>query len=131
MNFYIKKNSTLPVLTVEVIVDNGNTFGNTNEPFSASTITFSMKDEETNIYKIIGKSVSIKEKYSTGDSPLKSYYLETQFTLKETIKVGSFIGEFKIINDQGTEILPLQNEITINIIDSFADPNLCCRPNLL
>jgi hypothetical protein len=131
MNFYIKKNSTLPVLTVEVIVDNGNTFGNTNESFSASTITFSMKDEETNIYKIIGKSVSIKEKYSTGDSPLKSYYLETQFTLKETIKVGSFIGEFKIINDQGTEILPLQNEITINIIDSFADPNLCCRPNLL
>ena len=131
MNFYIKKNSTLPVLTVEVIVDNGNTFGNTNESFSASTITFSMKDEETNIYKIIGKSVSIKEKYSTGDSPLKSYYLETQFTLKETTKVGSFIGEFKIINDQGTEILPLQNEITINIIDSFADPNLCCRPNLL
>ncbi len=131
MNFYIKKNSTLPVLTVEVIVDSRTTFGNTNESFSSSTITFNMKDVETDIYKIIGKSVSIKEKYSTGDSPLKSYYLETQFTLKETTKVGSFIGEFKIINDQGTEILPLQNEITINIIDSFADPNLCCRPNLL
>jgi hypothetical protein len=131
MNFYIKKNSTLPKLTVEVIVDSRTTFGNTNESFSSSTITFNMKDVETDIYKIIGKSVSIKEKYSTGDSPLKSYYLETQFTLKETIKVGSFIGEFKIINDQGTEILPLQNEITINIIDSFADPNLCCRPNLL
>ena len=131
MNFYIKKNSTLPKLTVEVIVDSRTTFGNTNESFSSSTITFNMKDVETDIYKIIGKSVSIKEKFSTGDSPLKSYYLETQFTLKETIKVGSFIGEFKIINDQGTEILPLQNEITINIIDSFADPNLCCRPNLL
>lgn len=131
MNFYIKKNSTLPVLTVEVIIDSRTTFGNTNESFSSSTITFNMKDVETDIYKIFGKSVSIKEKYSTGDSPLKSYYLETQFTLKETTKVGSFIGEFKIINDQGTEILPLQNEITINIIDSFADPNLCCRPNLL
>ncbi len=30
MNFYIKKNSTLPKLTVEVIVDSRTTFGNTN-----------------------------------------------------------------------------------------------------
>ena len=129
MNFYIKKNSTLPVLTVEVIVDNGNTFGNTNESFSASTITFSMKDEETNIYKIIGKSVTVKEKYTTGDSPFKSYFLETQFTSKETRKVGSFFGEFKIVNSNGTELLPIQDEIIINIIDSFAEPDLCCRPN--
>jgi len=129
MNFYIKKNSTLPVLTVEVVVDSRNTFGNTNESFSSSTITFNMKDVETDIYRIVGKSVSIKEKYSTGDSPLKSYYLETQFTSKETKNIGSFLGEFKITNSNGTEILPIENEIIINIIDSFANPDLCCRPN--
>lgn len=129
MNFYIKKNSTLPKLTVEVIVDDRNSFGSTHESFSSSTITFNMKDEETEIYKIIGKSVFVKEKYSTGDSPLKSYYLETQFTSKETKDIGSFLGEFKITNSNGTEILPIENEIIINIIDSFANPDLCCRPN--
>ncbi len=131
MNFYIKKNSTLPVLTVEVIVDGGTDFRTTNDSFSSSTITFSMRDENTDIYKITDKSVTIKEKYSTGDSPFKSYYLETQFTSRETNKVGSFIGEFKIDNNQGVEILPIENEIIISIIDSFANPDLCCRPNLL
>jgi len=92
MNFYIKKNSTLPVLTVEVTVDEGTTFRTTNDSFSSSTITFNMKDENTDIYRIIGKTVTVKEKYTTGDSPFKSYFLETQFTSKETIKVGSFFG---------------------------------------
>ena len=129
MNFYIKKNSTLPVLTVEVVVDEGTKFRTTNDSFSSSTITFSMRDENTNIYKIIDKSVSVKEKYTTGDSPFKSYFLEIQFTSKETKKVGSFFGEFKIVNSNGTELLPIQDEIIINIIDSFAEPDLCCRPN--
>lgn len=129
MNFYIKKNSTLPVLTVEVTVDEGTTFRTTNDSFSSSTITFNMKDENTDIYRIIGKTVTVKEKYTTGDSPFKSYFLETQFTSKETIKVGSFFGEFKIVNSNGTELLPIQDEIIINIIDSFAEPDLCCRPN--
>jgi len=120
MNFYIKKNSTLPVLTVEVTVDEGTTFRTTNDSFSSSTITFNMKDENTDIYRIIGKTVTVKEKYTTGDSPFKSYFLETQFTSKETIKVGSFFGEFKIVNSNGTELLPIQDEIIINIIDSFA-----------
>ena len=129
MNFYIKKNSTLPVLTVEVAVDEGTTFRTTNDSFSSSTITFSMKDEDTNLYRIIDKSVTVKEKYTTGDSPLKSYFLETQFTKKETKSIGSFDGEFKIISSDGTEILPIKEEIKIFIIDSFSEPDLCCRPN--
>lgn len=129
MNFYIKKNSTLPVLSVEITVDEGTTFRTTNDSFSSSTITFSMKEEDTDRFTIIGKSVEVKEKYTTGDSPFKSYFLETQFTKKETKKIGSFEGVFKIVNDNGTEILPINENIIINIIDSFADPDLCCRPN--
>ena len=129
MNFYIKKNSTLPVLTVEITVDEGTTFRTTNDSFSSSTITFSMRDEDSDIYKIIDKTVTIKEKYTTGDSPFKSYFLETQFTKKETKSIGSFIGEFKIVNDSGTEILPIKEEIKISILDSFSEPDLCCRPN--
>ena len=130
MDFYIKKNSTLPKLSVEVTIDSETSFRDTYRSFSASTITFNMKDEETGIYKIIGNSVIVKEKESTGDSPLKSYYLETQFTKKQTSKIGSFVGEFKISGDRGNEILPIKNEIIINIIDSFSDSDFCCRPNL-
>lgn len=130
MNFYIKKNSTLPKLSVEIIIDSEVSFRNTYESFSASTITFNMKDEETGVYKIIGQSVTVKEKESTGDSPLKSYYLETQFTKKQTNKIGSFIGEFNIVGNNGTTILPIKEKIIINIIDSFSNSDFCCRPNL-
>ena len=91
MNFYIRKNSTLPKLTVEVFIDDGNSFWSTNENFSASTITFNMKSEETGFYTIIGKSVTVKEKRTNDDGPIKSYYLETQFTEKETSKIGAYI----------------------------------------
>jgi hypothetical protein len=126
MNFYIKKNSTLPVLTVEVVVDSRTTFGNTNESFSASTITFSMKDIYTDFYYIIGHPVSVKEKYTTEDSPLKSYYLEVQFTERQVSKIGNFVGEFKIENNLFTEIIPIEDKIFINIIESFVDPDSCC-----
>jgi hypothetical protein len=129
MNFYIKKNSTLPKLSVEIIIDSEVSFRNTYDSFSASTITFNMKEKETGFYKIIGKSVTVKEKETTNNSPLKSFYLETQFTKKETSKLGTFLGEFKISNDSGTTILPISNEFVINIIDSFSDSDFCCRPN--
>lgn len=130
MNFYIKKNSTLPKLTVEVIVDSRTTFGNTNESFSSSTITFNMKDEDSDIYRILDKPVSVVENYFTGDGP-KSYHLKYQFTKKETSKIGSFIGEFKITNNNGTYELPINDEIKISIIDSFSNSDFCCRPNRL
>lgn len=130
MNFYIKKNSTLPKLSVEVFIDSGTSFRNFSESFSSSTITFTMKDEVTGFYKIIDKPVTIKEKETNGDGPLKSYYLETQFTKKQTEKIGSYIGEFKIVNDNGIEILPISEKIIINIIESFVDSDFCCRPNI-
>ena len=116
MNFYIRKNSTLPKLTVEVFIDDENSFWSSNDDFSASTITFNMKSEETGFYTIINKPVSVKVKRSTNSGPIKSYYLETQFTQKETSKLGSYITEFKIIGQRGTEILPIQNEIIVNVI---------------
>ena len=97
MNFYIRKNSTLPKLTVEVFIDDENSFWSSNDDFSASTITFNMKSEETGFYTIINKPVSVKVKRSTNSGPIKSYYLETQFTQKETSKLGGYISEFKIV----------------------------------
>jgi len=126
MNFYIKKNSTLPKLAVEVFLDSRNTFGDTTEPFSASTITFNMKDEDTNFYHIIGHPVTVSVKYNNGDSPIDSYFLEVQFTERQTSKIGSFVGEFIIENEYYTGILPIENEVRIHIIESFVDPDFCC-----
>jgi len=130
MTFFIKKNSTLPYLSVEVFVDGGTQYRNFTDSFSASTITFSMKDEDSDIYRILDKPVSVVENYVTGDGP-KSYHLKYQFTKKETSKIGSFIGEFKITNNNGTYELPINDEIKISIIDSFSNSDFCCRPNRL
>lgn len=129
MDFYIKKNSTLPKLSIEVFIDSETSFRDTFNSFSSSTITFSMKDESTNLYKIIDNTVTVREKESNGDGPLKSYYLETQFTKSQTSKIGSFIGEFKIVSTNKNQILPISEKIIINIIDSFSDFEFCCRKN--
>lgn len=127
MNFYIKKNSTLPKLSIDIFIDGGTDFRNSSNSFSSSTITFSMKDENTDIYKIIDKPVTIIENYNNGDGP-NNYTLQYQFTKKETSKIGSFIGEFKIHDKKGTYYLPINEKIEINILDSFSNSDFCCRP---
>jgi hypothetical protein len=85
-----------------------------------------MKDIYTDFYYIIDHPVIIREKYTTEDSPLKSYYLEVQFTERQVSKIGNFVGEFKIENNLFTEIIPIEDKIFINIIESFVDPDSCC-----
>ena len=57
------------------------------------------------------------------------YYIYYQLTKKLTKKVNSYIGEFKITNNQGELILPVRNELIINVIESFSLTDLCCKPN--
>jgi len=128
MTFFIKKNSTLPYLSVELFVDGGTQYRNITDNFSSSTITFSMMDEESGIFKILDKPVSVVENYTTGDG-LKSYRLKYQFTKKETSKIGNFIGIFKIKNSNGVYQLPIINEVKISVLESFSDSDFCCRPN--
>ena len=128
MNFYIKKNSTLPKLSIDIFIDSGTDFRNSSNSFSSSTITFSMKDESTDVYKIIDKPVTIVKNYNNTDGP-NNYTLQYQFTKKETLKTGSFIGEFKIHDENGTYYLPINEKIKISILDSFSNPDFCCRPN--
>ena len=116
MNFYIRKNSTLPKLTVEVFIDDENSFWSSNDDFSASTITFNMKSEETGFYTIINKPVSVKVKRSTNSGPIKSYYLETQFTQKETAQ--------KSWDQHGIVIIVKDLSDTVPLIDQLAPEHL-------
>jgi len=128
MNFYIRKNSTLPKISVEVFTDSNNSFRNNYDSFSSSTITLNLIDEGTNSYRYIGIPVIVKESPSTGDGP-KQYYLETQLNKKQTKKTGSYVGEFIIEDDKGKTILPINNKLKVFVIDSFSNPDLCCRTN--
>jgi len=130
MEFFIKKNSTLPILKVQIIKDGRLDFREFDNLTNSSTITFSMKDVETDMDVIVNKpAFVIKKTNTTGDGPEEDYFVYYQFTRKETRKMGRFQAEFKITNSQGEIILPLRNKLFINIDDSFSEVDLCCKPN--
>jgi len=51
-----------------------------------------------------------------------------QFTRKTSSKTGRFYGEFTVINSKGVSVLPVRDVLNINITDSFADSDACCKP---
>ena len=125
MEFYIRQNATLPYLKVKVFKDGRNNYKEFSDSLTASTITFSMYDEETQVYKILDRPASIM---STDTIPAE-YYVYYQFRKTDSKKSGRYIGEFKITNSQGTIILPLRETLFVNVLESFADSDTCCRPN--
>jgi hypothetical protein len=122
MEFYIKKNATLPFLKVEICKDgrsdfNLNSFLDSNNPFYISLF-------DKTIDKILFSS---KECFVTTEvSPFEGktlYYLNYQFTNKDTIKEGRYEVQISAPSENGVIILPLQEKFYVNIIDSFAADN--------
>jgi len=85
MEFFIRKKSTLPILEVDLIKDGRLDYNYDKTNLTGATITFSMKDVETDFYRITNGACT----YSY-DNKTISY----QFTKKNTSKVGRFICEF-------------------------------------
>jgi hypothetical protein len=117
MEFFIRKNSTLPILEINLIKDGRLDFNYIGTNLIGSTIYFSMKDIDTQIYKVVNGVCT----YSVENESV--YY---QLTKRNTSTVGRFEGEFNITTSQGLVILPLRDRMYINIIDSFVDPEFCC-----
>jgi hypothetical protein len=122
MEFYIKKNATLPFLKVEICKDgrsdfNLNSFLDSNNPFYISLF-------DKTIDKILFSS---KECFVTTEvSPFEGktlYYLNYQFTNKDTIKEGRYEVQISAPSENGVILLPLQEKFYVNIIDSFAADN--------
>jgi len=125
MEFFIKQNSTLPYLKIKVFKDGRTDFRKFANTLTGSTITFSMYDEATGIYKILNRPALTM----TNGDIVPEYYVYYQFRKTDTKKSGRYIGEFKISNSQGDILLPLPETIYVNIASSFADSDTCCRPN--
>jgi len=119
MEFFIKKNATLPVLKVNVIKDGRSDYDRTMRYLNETDIFFSMVDTETNIPKITSRPAGIIKKESVIANQDDEYYIYYQFTPFDTKKIARYKGQFLFRNETGILTLPLNQEIFINVIDSF------------
>jgi hypothetical protein len=119
MEFFINKNSTLPVLKLELIQDGRNDFHNFFELIQNADIYFTMTDVVTGIKRIGKKLAGTELVLPVNDCVGEEYYLVYQFTTRETEKSGRYLGQFTIeFNDgTGTLIVPIREELFINVLE--------------
>jgi hypothetical protein len=125
MEFFIKKNATLPILKMQVVKDGRSGYQQLMQDLEVSAIYFSMIDTTNGIPKIIDAPCGIVPLDLPAGSP-PEYYIYFQFNSRDTNKTGRYQGEFLIKNDEGNLILPLREEIYINVQDSFSAIDPCC-----
>ena len=122
MEYFIKKDSSLPVLKMELVNDGRNDFRNFYEKIQNATITFTMYDVNTKVKKIACSSAEIELKDSSCsigcDEP--QYYIVYKFSEKDTKRVGRYVGQFTItfLDGSGTLIAPIRDDLYINVLDS-------------
>ena len=125
MEFYIKQNANLPLLKMQVVKDGRAGYLELMEALELSTIYFSMIDVETGIPKIVSAPCSIVPLIlPLGATP--EYYVYYKFTERDTNTPGRYEGQFLIKNDEGNLILPIREQLFINIQESFISLQACC-----
>ena len=126
MEFYIKKNATLPLLKMQVVQDGRAGYLELMEALPLSTIYFTMIDYYTGIPKIVSAPCSIVSLILPEQGATTEYYIYFQFTSFDTDTVGRYEGQFLLKNDDGNLILPIREQLFINIQDSFISETACC-----
>jgi hypothetical protein len=124
MEFFIKKNATLPVLKINVIKDGRSDYDRSMRYLEETDIFFSMIDIETGIPKIMTKPAGFVSKLFDDPNTPAEYYIYYQFTSTDSNKFGRFEGQFLIKTDDGNLILPIREKLYVNIQDSFIADNL-------
>jgi len=118
MDFFINKNSTLPILKLELIQDGRNDFEKFFEKIQNANIYFSMSDIVTGVKRIGFKPATLS--LVTPESCMgEEYYITYQFSEQETSKAGRYVGQFTIqfLDGTGTLIVPIKEELYINVLD--------------
>ena len=119
MEWFIKKGATLPLLKVNVIKDGRSDYNRSMKFLSETDVFFSMVDTETNIPRITTRPAGLMSKIAPLTASTSDYYVYYQFTPFDTKKVGRYKGQFLFRDDTGILVLPLNEEIYINVTDSF------------
>jgi hypothetical protein len=135
MEFYIKKNATLPLLKMQVVRDGRSEYQTFVDSLGDATIFFTMINEASGIPKIVSKPAYITEVVNDDPNALPEYYVYFRFTERDTNTPGRYQGQFLIQSDKpcanqsveiGTLILPIREELYINVQDSFISKSPCC-----
>ncbi len=124
MEFFIKKNATLPLLKMAVVKDGRSDFNRMMSLIEESAIFFSMVDVDTGIPKIITRPAGFVAKEMLDPNAEPEYYVYYQFSNTDTRKVGRYEGQFLFRNDEGVLILPLRDKLYINVQESFIGDSL-------
>ena len=122
--FYIRQNSTLPTLRMELIEDGRHDFRKFYESVQNCTITFTMVNVDTKITKIAKAPCYIKLKED--DGCVDKYVICYDWKPRDTKEAGTFKGTFELtfgeIKSDETEYptgnlnMPVREELTIVIL---------------
>ena len=124
MEFYLKKNSTLPLLKIQVAKNGRGDYNDFMKIIESSAIFFSMVDIESGIPKITSRPAGFVEKFLDDPNATPEYYIYYQFTNRDTNKPGRYEAQFMLRNDDGVLILPINEKLYINIQESFIADDL-------
>ena len=122
--FYIRQNSTLPTLRMELIEDGRHDFRKFYESVQNCTITFTMVNVDTKITKIAKAPCYLKLKED--DGCVEKYVICYDWKPRDTKEAGTFKGTFELtfgeIKSDETEYptgnlnMPIREDLTIVIL---------------
>jgi len=119
MDFFIKKNATLPLLKLQVVNNGRSDFDNFMKTIELSAIFFSMVDVDSGIPKISSKPAGFVEKTFVDPNSEPEYYIYYQLTSTDTNRVGKYEGQFLLRSDDGVLILPIREKLNVYVQESF------------
>jgi hypothetical protein len=119
MEFFINKNADLPLLKMQVVKDGRVDFDEMTNLIENSIIYFSMKNNLTGSYKILNSIGGFVEKTFIEPNAKVEYYIYYKFSPNDTSESGRYEGEFSLMSDDGTLILPIKEKLYINIVENF------------
>ena len=121
--FYIKKDSILPTLRMELIEDGRHDYNKFHELIQTADITFTMVNRETGVTKIAKAPAYIKARENGGC--VEQYVICYDWRKRDTNEEGNYIGTFNIEfgelkNDEytypkGNLIVPIREDLFITI----------------
>jgi hypothetical protein len=121
--FFIKKNSSLPLLKYPITDWLMRKHGITADMLENCAITFSLYDLDNDGYRIANKAASLVINEDRVLYPEEEKYtLVYKFSIKDTSKAGNYEGEFKVdfLGDHcGKITFPVSEKIKVTIQDSI------------
>lgn len=116
--FYIKKDSQLPILAMELIEDGFFANNDFYDDLLNATITFTMIDANTCKPKIKCKSAELYQKKDCYPNSCDKYFLLYQWTAKDTNTRGTYNAFFEItfLDNNKKLIIPIKKELQISIL---------------